>query len=156
MIYIGLLLLLLLIIVPFVRKWAKGKHDYAEAKQTVMEAKDHYAFLIDKDFRVKETNFYELNKDLDDGQPNVLGNVLHCSTGCDSGLCGTGIACQVCPVRIILTNSFKQKRDFNNVTAIMRLYDAKREVKDVDVSVNGRFVYLGYVPYMLVDIVASK
>ncbi|MBQ8989491.1 MAG: hypothetical protein IJ067_07355 [Prevotella sp.] len=151
---IGVLLVLGLVLVlwPQLRNWMKHRRDYEAAKATVHGDKDRYNFLINKDFRVLETNFYELNWEMDDGQPNVLGNVLHCETGCDSGLCGTGIACKTCPVRMILTNSFKQRRDFNDVAATMRLYNKDYQVKEVDVRVDGQLVYLGYEPHFIVGV----
>ena len=114
-----------------------------------------YAFLIDKKFNVKETNFYELNEHVKDDQPYVLGNVLHCQSGCDSGLCGTGIACDTCPIRLIIRNSFRQKRDFSHVAATMHLYDANHEVQSVDVKVDGKLVYLGKEPHFVISVFSS-
>ena len=121
MIYIGIILILilaiLLTVVPHVSNWLKAKRDTVEIHAKVHEDNGKYTFLIDRSLRIKDTNFYELNPELNDGQPAVLGNVLRCQTGCDSGLCGTGISCKNCPVRMILTNSFKLQRDFEDVTA---------------------------------------
>lgn len=153
--YFGITLFIVamvLLVVPVVRNWLKRRHDFAEVKKTVENEKDKYMFLIDRDFKVKATNFYELNPELKDGQPEVLGNVLHCETGCESGLCGTGIACQTCPVRMILTNSFKQRRDFESVTATMRLYNKEHQVNEKQVKVDGKLVYLGYVPHFIVNV----
>ena len=156
MIYWGLLLLVIivavLIVVPFVRNRMKTKGDTEAAHKTVHGDRARYAFLIDSHLRVKDTNFYELNPELNDGQPEVLGNVMHCKTGCDSGLCGTGIACKTCPVRMILNNAFRLRRNFEGVEATMRLYDKKHEVKEVDVTVDGKLVYLGYKPHFIVSI----
>ena len=113
---------------------------------------DRYSFLVDKDLRVKETNYYDIHKDLLDDKPRVLGNVIHCQTACDSGLCGTGIACSTCPIRLVLKNGFKHRRDFNDISATMHLYNAKHEVKDVDVKVDGRFTTIGRTPHFLVTV----
>ena len=145
-------MVILLVTIPILRGWRKRRLDYAAQKEAVHSEKNTYAFLIDEEFRVKETNLYDLNPEMNDDQPNVLGNVLHCETGCDSGLCGTGIACSTCPVRTILTNSFKLKRDFESVTATMRLYDNNHKVHEVDVKVDGHLVYLGYQPHFLVKV----
>lgn len=142
----------MLVVVPPVRNLLKRRRDTQRVKETVRNEQGKFAFLIDQDFTVKETNFYRLNPELNDGQPSVLGNVLHCQTGCDSGLCGTGIACPTCPVRMILTNSFKLHRDFEKVTATMRLYDKDHQVKEQEVSVDGKFIYLGYVPHFIVEV----
>jgi hypothetical protein len=109
-------------------------------------------FLIDKKFRVKETNFYELNENIHDDQPYVLGNVLHCQEGCESGLCGTGIACSTCPIRMVIRNAFKLKRDFDQITATMHLYDENHQVRELDVKVSGRLAYVGNEPHLLVRV----
>ena len=146
------LLVVAIIVLPLVRRHFKTKSDYAEVQQIVMQQKDKYSFLVDRDLNVKETNFYDLNHCFSENQPRKLGNVLQCQTGCDSGFCGTGIACQTCPVRVVLRNSFKQKRDFSHVVATMHLYDANHEVKDVSVLVDGELVYIASEPHFIVNV----
>ena len=88
-----LLLILLIVMVPLVKSWRKQKREYQALRNEVHKTFDRYSFLVDKKLHVKETNYYEIHKDLLDDQPRVLGNVLHGQTACDSGLCGTGDAC---------------------------------------------------------------
>lgn len=150
--YVVISVVAVIVLLPLLRNWRKSRRDYKALRETVHGEKDHYAFLIDRDFKVKETNFYELNPELRDGQPDVLGNVLHCETGCESGPCGTGIACSTCPVRLIVNNSFKQRRNFSDVTATMHLLNKEQESQEVNVKVDGRLVYLGYKPHFLVSV----
>lgn len=147
-----LLLILLIVMVPLVKSWRKQKREYEALRVEVHKIFDRYSFLVDKDLRVKETNYYDIHKDLLDDKPRVLGNVIHCQTACDSGLCGTGIACSTCPIRLVLKNGFKHRRDFNDISATMHLYNAKHEVKDVDVKVDGRFTTIGRTPHFLVTV----
>lgn len=147
-----LLLILLIVMVPLVKSWRKQKREYEALRVEVHKIFDRYSFLVDKDLRVKETNYYDIHKDLLDDKPRVLGNVIHCQTACDSGLCGTGIACSTCPIRLVLKNGFKHRRDFNDISATMHLYNAKYEVKDVDVKVDGRFTTIGRTPHFLVTV----
>lgn len=147
-----LLLILLVVMVPLVKSWRKQKREYEALRVEVHKIFDRYSFLVDKDLRVKETNYYDIHKDLLDDKPRVLGNVIHCQTACDSGLCGTGIACSTCPIRLVLKNGFKHRRDFNDISATMHLYNAKHEVKDVDVKVDGRFTTIGCTPHFLVTV----
>lgn len=147
-----LLLILLIVMVPLVKSWRKQKREYEALRVEVHKIFDRYSFLVDKDLRVKETNYYDIHKDLLDDKPRVLGNVIHCQTACDSGLCGTGIACSTCPIRLVLKNGFKHRRDFNDISATMHLYNAKHEVKDVDVKVDGRFTTIGRNPHFLVTV----
>ena len=145
-----LLLILLIVMVPLVKSWRKQKREYEALRVEVHKIFDRYSFLVDKDLRVKETNYYDIHKDLLDDKPRVLGNVIHCQTACDSGLCGTGIACSTCPIRLVLKNGFKHRRDFNDISATMHLYNAKHEVKEVDVKVDGHFTYIGHTPHFLI------
>lgn len=147
-----LLLILLIVMVPLVKSWRKQKREYEALRVEVHKIFDRYSFLVDKDLRVKETNYYDIHKDLLDDKPRVLGNVIHCQTACDSGLCGTGIACSTCPIRLVLKNGFKHRRDFNDISATMHLYNAKHEVKDVDVKVDGRFTTIGRTSHFLVTV----
>lgn len=147
-----ILLILLIVMVPLVKSWRKQKREYEALRVEVHKIFDRYSFLVDKDLRVKETNYYDIHKDLLDDKPRVLGNVIHCQTACDSGLCGTGIACSTCPIRLVLKNGFKHRRDFNDISATMHLYNAKHEVKDVDVKVDGRFTTIGCTPHFLVTV----
>ena len=89
----------------------------------------------------EQSNDYDLNTDRQKEPPMVLGNVLHCKNGCDAGVCGMGFACQTCPVRLVIKNSFKNKRDFNQVEATMALYNQEHKVQEVDVTVSGELVY---------------
>ena len=148
--YLFLSVAVVLTIVQAVRQWLKRKADYALLRERVHQSTDHYSFLIDRKKRVKETNFYELNENIQDDQPYVLGNVLHCQNGCDSGLCGTGIDCETCPIRMVIKNAFKLKRDFDHVEASMRLYDEHHETKEMDVHLDGELVYVGKEPHLIV------
>ena len=150
--YIIVLVAVVLIIVPLIRNLLKRRRDHEALSREVHGAKGCYMFLIDKKFRVKETNFYELNENIHDDQPYVLGNVLHCQEGCESGLCGTGIACSTCPIRMVIRNAFKLKRDFDQITATMHLYDEDHQVRELDVKVSGRLAYVGNEPHLLVRV----
>ena len=150
--YIIILLGVVLTAVQLLRQWLKKRHDSAMLRERVHQQKDRYAFLIDRKLRVKETNFYELNDAIEDDQPYVLGNVLHCQEGCESGLCGTGISCEECPIRLVLRNAFKLRRDFADIAATMQTYDAAHQVQETDVIVDGKLVYVGKEPLLLVTV----
>ena len=144
------LVAVVLTLVQVVRQWLRRRRDYALLSERVHLQTDRYAFLIDRNLRVKESNFYELNEDIQDNQPYVLGNVLHCQTAIDEGLCGTGIDCDTCPIRMVIKNAFKLKRDFEHVEASMRLYDEHHETKEMDVRLDGNLVYVGKEPHLIV------
>lgn len=152
MVYIVLLLAVLVVVVAIGIKIWKKHRDYAVLKAIVHNTTDVYAFLIDQQFHVKETNFYELNITIPDDQPHVLGNVIHCQSACDSGLCGTGISCEECPIRLVVNNAFKLRRDFDNIVATMQFYDAAHQVQETDVTVDGKLVYVDKEPHLLITL----
>lgn len=131
-------------------QWLKRRGDYARLRDRVHRCTDGYAFLIDCRFRVRETNYYELNQEVAVDQPYVLGNVLHCQTAIDEGLCGTGIDCDTCPIRMVINNAFKLRRNFDHIEAVVYLYDAHRKAKEMDVCVDGELVYVGKQPHLIV------
>lgn len=141
-----------LAIVLVVRVWLKRKNEYALLFERVHQQTEHYIFLIDRKFRVKETNFYELNEDIKDDQPYVLGNVLHCQTAIDEGLCGTGIDCNTCPIRMVINNAFKLKRNFSQIEAMMHVRDKYQKTEQMDVIVDGELVNVGKEPYFLIKV----
>ena len=120
--------------------------------RVMMEHMNTYAFLIDESFDVKETNYYALNPGQSNQQPQVLGNVLHCKTACDTGLCGSGEACNDCPVRFVIKKSFEQKRDFSGLEVGMELYADGTTAQDVDVNVGGRYVVVDNEPCMVLNV----
>ena len=150
--YLVALVALVVIVVHDVLLWLKRRKDFAVLRERVHEHTDRYAFLVDKKLRVKETNFYALNEQMPDDQPYRLGNVLHCQSGCESGLCGTGLACKTCPIRLVIRNAFQLKRNFDHVSATMHLYDENRQVNTVDVQVDGEIVTMGNETLMLVNV----
>jgi hypothetical protein len=131
------------------------KKAFAHFKDRAERKSKNYVFLINRDFEVKATNYYDRNPERQDNQPRVLGNVLHCKSGCDSGLCGSGLSCHTCPIRFVINNAFKNRRDFSDVEATMELYDEKNEVKKTDVKVSGELVYANTRPYLMVSVASD-
>ena len=150
--YVIIFVAVVVTIVLVARQWLKRRNDYALLCERVHLRNDRYTFLIDRKFRVKDTNFYELNEDIQDDQPYVLGNVLHCQTAIDEGLCGTGIDCDTCPIRVVIKNAFKLKRDFSRIEAVMRVRGKYHKIEQMDVIVDGELVYVGKEPYFLVKV----
>ena len=129
---LGIIVAVALIIM--MRNNVTQRKDLLRLRQEIEKEKERLAFLINNNFEVKDTNYYHLMTKMKDDQPNILGNVLHCTNGCDAGLCGTGDACKTCPVRLVIRNSFEQRRDFEKVEAKMSLYDENHNRQEVGVA----------------------
>ena len=119
-------------------------------KSLVLENMNNYAFLIDDQLEVKETNYYALNpQQSPDEEPRLLGNVLRCTTACEEGTCGKGLACKHCPVRFVITKSFERQKDFSDLEVSMELAGEQKQA--VDVRLGGRYVSLAGHPYMVIN-----
>ena len=148
-IIVALALLLVAALAVAVFLFLKTRHFKADNMQlrAVVENQENYIFLINRLFEVKETNVKA-----PEGQPMLLGNVLHCRNAEETGHCGEGSACKHCPVRFVLNKSFERQADFRNLEACMELTGSDRNTVDVDVSVNGAYVSIESKPHMVVNV----
>jgi hypothetical protein len=115
--------------------------------RAVVENQENYTFLVDDTFEVKESNVK-----MEEGQPRLLGNVLHCKHSQDTGHCGEGEVCRHCPVRFVISKSFERHDDFRNLEASMELGGGKEALSDVDVCVDGSFICINKVPHMVINV----
>ncbi len=119
--------------------------------RAVVENQEDFTFLVNRDFEVKATNLtYRVNTD--DGEPNVLGNVLHCKNAYHVGRCGESESCGSCPLRFVITKSFERGTGFSGVNACMEVYDQNDKVVDIDVQVEGHFVNVGHQGHMVINV----
>lgn len=125
----------------------KRLKDDVDKLRVVVDNQDNYTFLIDQTFEVKESNVK-----LADGQPRLLGNVLHCKNSHETGHCGEGTQCKHCPVRFVISKSFERHDDFRNLEASMLLDDSDKAQSDIDVSIDGSFVCIDQTPHMVVNV----
>ena len=146
----------LLLLLQLGRRIMQKRSDRRALHEQISAAEGCYMFLIDKNMDVQDTNYYELNPERRHVLPYRLGNVLRCREGEDCGECGTGFACSTCPVRYVITNAFKQKHDFNDVSAVMTLYSIANVPEEVNVLLSGKRVYVGDEPHMLVTVIESE
>lgn len=113
----------------------------------VVDNQDNYTFLVNQQFEVKESNVKT-----PDGQPRLLGNVLHCKNSHEKGRCGEGVKCSSCPIRFVINKSFERQDDFRDLEASMELEGGNEALSDVDVCVDGNFVCVDKIPHMVVNV----
>ncbi len=148
-------LLVLVITIAAYALWSLAKMKKMQAQNSelraVVENQTDYTFLVNSNFEVKATNLtYRLEHD--DGEPHILGNVLHCKNAHHKGRCGESEACHSCPLRFVITKSFERETGFSGVDACMEVYDDKDKVIDMDVEVNGHFVNVGNQGHMVINV----
>src|SRR5574344_1617020 len=125
LILVSIVLVLFIIIVY--RSNRHLKSDYHSLK-TMLDNLHTYAFLVNENVGVEQTNYYALNPDAKHDQPLILGNVLRCKNGCDAGLCGTSPFCSRCTIRQHISKAFQTGTSFSNVESHMQLYTPNHNV----------------------------
>ena len=153
MLYVLFAIIIVLAVVFAVMMFRRAKAATRKYEQlrAVVDKQDDYAFLVNRDFEVQQTNF-PVQQRLRQDEPRVLGNVLHCRNAEDAGRCGEHVQCGKCPVRFTINKAFERREDFSHLEACMELYDAKERVVDVDVQVGGRYVSLEDKDHMVVNV----
>lgn len=111
-----------------------------------------YILLIDKDFVVQRTNYYTLTSIEDRGEKKKVGNLLMCTNALSSGGCGNSSLCSNCPVRRAIKTAFKEKRDFNNLSASLKLLVSTTETIQFDALISGSYLILNKQEYLLLTI----
>lgn len=129
--------------------------------ERILEKIDAYILLIDENFDVIRTNYYEVTGTKANAAPIKVGNLLHCRNGEDAGQCGTHALCASCPVRAAIANAFDTQTDFSGLEAPMTLYTSadRSDTVDCDVSVSGCCLTSEKRPLLLLtihDITAQK
>lgn len=125
----------------FVQKEQKLQTEVYQAN-LVLQNMNVYFLLINKDFIIRRTNYYDLNRiaPVEDATVRV-GDLLSCRSAVESGQCGTHERCKFCRVRAAIGQAFYQKKDFQKLEASMNLLNEERsEVIPCDVSVSGHYL----------------
>ena len=99
--------------------------------------------VIDSDFKVLKTNYYDLTHLSPDGKEKRVGDLLQCRNALSAkGGCGTHAFCQECPVRGAIGNAFRQKKEFTDLQSSLNIAIDEHEFVKCDVMISGVFMTL--------------
>lgn len=102
-----------------------------------------YVLVIDSDFKVLKTNYYDLTHLSPDGKEKRVGDLLQCRNALSAkGGCGTHAFCQECPVRGEIGNAFRQKKEFTDLQSSLNIAIDEHEFVKCDVMISGVFMTL--------------
>ena len=102
-----------------------------------------YVLVIDSDFKVLKTNYYDLTHLSPDGKEKRVGDLLQCRNALSAkGGCGTHAFCQECPVRGVIENAFRQKKEFTDLQSSLNIAIDEHEFVKCDVMISGVFMTL--------------
>ena len=102
-----------------------------------------YVLVIDSDFKVLKTNYYDLTHLSPDAKEKRVGDLLQCRNALSAkGGCGTHAFCQECPVRGAIGNAFRQKKEFTDLQSSLNIAIDEHEFVKCDVMISGVFMTL--------------
>ena len=102
-----------------------------------------YVLVIDSDFKVLKTNYYDLTHLSPDGKEKRVGDLLQGRNALSAkGGCGTHAFCQECPVRGAIGNAFRQKKEFTDLQSSLNIAIDEHEFVKCDVMISGVFMTL--------------
>lgn len=147
-IVIGILFaIILLICIKYWYLWSKlnlQKNEWmAHIKEsdTVLHSMNACFMLVDRDFVVLRTNYYDLNGIPGEPVSNRVGDLLKCKNAVRSEGCGAHHNCGSCMVRYTIENAFCHKKGFSKLEASMRLFSPDHQhIIPCDVSVSGTYL----------------
>lgn len=149
--FLAILFVLLMVSVGLFWKYSRAMRDNRQLRAVVNHQRD-YTFLVNPDFEVEETNYFVQTGEQAGQDPQILGNVLHCKNSYETGRCGEGAACRHCPVRFVIRKSFERRGGFDEVEACLEVYGDDKQLQEIDVNMEGRYVNIDDQPHMVVNV----
>lgn len=100
-----------------------------------------YVLLIDRDFKVFYTNYYDITGALEPEKPVRVGNLLRCINGLAAeGGCGTHELCGFCPIRKAIENTYVTHQNFTDLEAVLSIKGDNGDVVECQAYISGEFM----------------
>lgn len=102
-----------------------------------------YILLIDNDFKVLKTNYYQLTGTQKDLEEKRVGDLLQCRNALSAeGGCGTHAYCGSCPIRCAIRQAFEQRRGFTDLEATLNVLTSEKKSVECDAVISGSYFLL--------------
>lgn len=102
-----------------------------------------YILLIDNDFKVLKTNYYQLTGTQKGLEEKRVGDLLQCRNALSAeGGCGTHAYCGSCPIRCAIRQAFEQRRGFTDLEATLNLLTSEKKSVKCDAVISGSYFLL--------------
>ena len=102
-----------------------------------------YILLIDNDFKVLKTNYYQLTGTQKGLEEKRVGDLLQCRNALSAeGGCGTHAYCGSCPIRCAIRQAFEQKRGFTDLNATLNVLTSEKKSVECDAVISGSYFLL--------------
>ena len=102
-----------------------------------------YILLIDNDFKVLKTNYYQLTGTQKGLEEKRVGDLLQCRNALSAeGGCGTHAYCGSCPIRCAIRQAFEQRRGFTALEATLNVLTSEKKSVECDAVISGSYFLL--------------
>ena len=102
-----------------------------------------YILLIDNDFKVLKTNYYQLTGTQKGLEEKRVGDLLQCRNALSAeGGCGTHDYCGSCPIRCAIRQAFEQRRGFTDLNATLNVLTSEKKSVECDAVISGSYFLL--------------
>ena len=102
-----------------------------------------YILLIDNDFKVLKTNYYQLTGTQKGLEEKRVGDLLQCRNALSAeGGCGTHAYCGSCPIRCAIRQPFEQRRGFTDLNATLNVLTSEKKSVECDAVISGSYFLL--------------
>ena len=102
-----------------------------------------YILLIDNDFKVLKTNYYQLTGTQKGLEEKRVGDLLQCRNALSAeGGCGTHAYCGYCPIRCAIRQAFEQRRGFTDLEATLNVLTSEKKSVECDAVISGSYFLL--------------
>lgn len=109
--------------------------------RAIMRNLHAYVLLINRDFTVFYTNYYDITGAVKPVEAGRVGDILRCNNALSvAGGCGTHDLCKHCPVRNAIENAFVVQKNFTDLAAILNLRDSEGRTTECYAYVSGEYM----------------
>ncbi|MBD8981172.1 MAG: sensor histidine kinase [Bacteroides cellulosilyticus] len=120
----------------------KALRSSEELFRSIMQNVHAFILLINRDFVVSRTNYYDITKaHRPEGRLARVGDLLRCNNALSAeGGCGTHELCGSCPIRNKIEETFKNKSSFTDLEAVLNIRDRRGDVAECETYVSGEYM----------------
>lgn len=102
-----------------------------------------FILLIDNEFKVLRTNYYQKTDTPKGTEEKRVGDLLQCRNALAAeGGCGTHSFCGSCPIRAAIRQAFEQRRSFTDLEATLSIATAESETVECNAVISGSYFLL--------------
>lgn len=120
----------------------KALRSSEELFRSIMQNVHAFILLIDRNFIVSRTNYYDITKaHRPEGRLARVGDLLRCNNALSAvGGCGTHELCKDCPIRNKIEETFQNKSSFTDLEAVLNIRDRRGDVAECETYVSGEYM----------------